>query len=159
MMKYTRLEHRFVQHIPDRLDPGVLYISMEYGTAAHACCCGCGEEVVTPFTPTDWKMTYDGETVSLYPSIGSWSLPCRSHYVIDRGRVVESLPWTDYEVAAGRGRDKAAKEHHYGTATVTSSPATPSPTKPALAPPIAPVERQPKGMWSRISRWIFGAIR
>jgi hypothetical protein len=28
-----------------------------FRTAAHCCCCGCGEEVVTPFTPTDWSMT------------------------------------------------------------------------------------------------------
>ena len=56
MMRHSHLEHRFVKHIPDGLEHGVLYVSMEYGTAAHRCCCGCGEEVVTPFTPTDWTI-------------------------------------------------------------------------------------------------------
>lgn len=115
MMRDSHLEHRFVQHIPDELKSGVLYISMEYGTAAHRCCCGCGEEVVTPFTPTDWKMTFDGETVSLNPSIGNWTLPCRSHYVIKRGRVIEAGPWTDKQVEAERNRDRIAKAKYYRT--------------------------------------------
>jgi len=58
------------------------------------------DEVVTPFTPTDWKMTFDGETVSLRPSIGNWNDACRSHYVIERGRVIEALPWADWQVEA-----------------------------------------------------------
>ena len=114
MIRHKRLEHQFVRHIPKQLEPGVLYVSMEYATATHGCCCGCGEEVVTPFTPTDWKMIYDGETVSLRPSIGNWSLACRSHYVIERGRVMEALAWTDEQVAAGRRRDRVAKDTHYG---------------------------------------------
>ena len=61
MMRHHVLLHRFVTNIPDSVEPGYLYVSMEYATAAHSCCCGCGEEVVTPFTPTDWKMTFDGE--------------------------------------------------------------------------------------------------
>ncbi len=67
----TKLEHRFVERIPRAPEPGVLYISVEYATAAHSCACGCGEEVMTPLTPTDWKMTFDGETVSLSPSVGN----------------------------------------------------------------------------------------
>ena len=91
-MRYTRLEHRFVEHIPEHLEPGVLYVSMKYATAAHSCCCGCGEEVVTPFTPTDWQMIFDRETVSLWPSVGNWQLRCRSHYVIERGRAIMGGP-------------------------------------------------------------------
>ena len=85
MIRHKRLAHCFVEHIPERLEAGVLYVSMEYATSAHSCCCDCGEEVVAPFTPTDWKMTFDGETISLRPSIGNWTLKCRSHYVIDCG--------------------------------------------------------------------------
>ena len=114
MMQHQRLRHRFVEHIPERLDPGILYISMEYATSAHSCCCGCGEEVVAPFTPTDWKMTFDGETVSLRPSIGSWTLKCESHYVIDRGKVIEAGPWSEEQVTAERRRDRAAKARFYG---------------------------------------------
>ena len=113
-MRYTNLEHRFVQYIPEQLEPGVLYISMEYATAAHNCCCGCGLQVITPFTPTDWKLTFDGETVSLWPSIGNWNFSCRSHYVIERSRVIEVKPWTDKKIAFERRRDKASKESFYG---------------------------------------------
>ena len=115
MLRHARLEHRFVHHVPEHLEPGVLYISMDFATAAHRCCCGCGEEVVTPFTPTDWRMTFDGETISLRPSVGNWNIPCRSHYVIERSRVVEAMPWTDREIADERHRDKGAKARFYGT--------------------------------------------
>ncbi|RUZ76249.1 hypothetical protein EN943_17980 [Mesorhizobium sp. M7A.F.Ca.US.006.01.1.1] len=143
MIRHKRLEHRFVDHIPERLGTGVLYVSMEYATSAHSCCCGCGEEVVTPFTPTDWKMTFDGETISLYPSIGNWTLPCRSHYVIDRGKVVEAGPWSDEQVDAERRRDRAAKAHFYGQPPMAESPAQPVPPK------VAPGFWQ--RLWNRIS--------
>src|SRR5204863_3263232 len=109
-MRHQRLEHQFVQYIPEQLSEGVLYISMEYATAAHSCCCGCGEEVVTPFTPTDWKITFNGETVSLWPSVGSWSLPCRSHYIIEHSQVLEAAPWSKSQIEAGRRHDKGAKD-------------------------------------------------
>jgi hypothetical protein len=141
MIREARLKHAFVQHIPDQLERGVLYVSMEYATSAHSCCCGCGAEVVAPFTPTDWRMTFDGETVSLRPSIGNWNLPCRSHYVIDRGRVIEAPPWTDEEIAAEQRRDKATKARFYG--------AKPNPpVAPAPAPP------QPEGFGARVRRWL-----
>ncbi len=112
-MKHRRLEHRFVHYIPRELEPGVLYISIEFATAAHSCCCGCGEEVVTPLTPHDWRMTFDGETISLWPSIGNWEYPCRSHYIIRRNHAIEARPWSDDEIAAGRRKDKAAKAEFY----------------------------------------------
>ncbi|MGO7135680.1 DUF6527 family protein [Rhizobium leguminosarum] len=144
MMRHQRLEHRFVEHIPERLKPGVHYVSMEYATSAHSCCCGCGEEVVTPFTPTDWKMTFDGETVSLRPSIGNWTLKCRSHYVIDRGKVIEAGPWSDEQVEAERRRDRAAKERFYGQSSKVGSPIQPAPIKPAPS------------IWHRMWTWISG---
>ena len=145
MIRNNRLEHRFLRHLPEVLEPGVLYISMEYATAAHRCACGCGEEVVTPFTPTDWKMTFDGETISLWPSIGNWTLPCRSHYVIMQGRVVESGPWTEEQVAAERRRDRAAKARYYGAI---------EPEDIAVEPlPRAQGESLKVGLLKRIWRW------
>ena len=114
-MQFNRLEHRFCMHIPEALEPGVLYVSMEYATAAHSCCCGCDEEIVTPFTPTDWKVTFDGRAISLWPSVGNWTLPCRSHYVVREGVVIEAPPWSNEEIAAERRRDRAAKARYYGT--------------------------------------------
>jgi hypothetical protein len=73
-----KLSHEFVKSVPEKLDDGVLYVSMEYRTAIHKCCCGCGERVVTPFSPKSWKMTFDGKTISIHPSIGNWSFACQN---------------------------------------------------------------------------------
>jgi len=145
MLQHRRLEHRFVKHMPDRLESGVLYVSVEYGTASHLCCCGCGEEVVTPFTPTDWELIFDGETVSLRPSIGNWSLRCRSHYVIDRGRAVEAGPWSEARVLAERRRDKAAKQRYFGTPEISDPPSAES---------GAPSLLQSAHWWSRLRAWL-----
>jgi len=40
-----------------------------------------------PLGPTDWKLTFDGESVSLYPSVGNWNFPCQSHYWIQENKV------------------------------------------------------------------------
>lgn len=112
-MKITRLEHRFATSIPRELEPGVLYISVEFATAMHLCCCGCGEQVVTPLTPTDWRLTYDGETVSLWPSIGNWNYACQSHYIIRNSEVHRALPWSDRRIARGRERDHLAKDKYF----------------------------------------------
>jgi hypothetical protein len=142
----------FVEHIPETIQPGVLYISMEYGTAAHSCCCGCGEEVVTPFTPTDWKMTYDGETVSLSPSIGNWTLNCRSHYVIKQGQIIEAGPWTDEQITAERIRDRKAKAKHYGVSTPDTATAAASKTAPSKPRSIGLI----RYVWTRILRLFEG---
>lgn len=113
MLRHIHLEHRFVHYIPEQLEPGVIYISMDFATAAHGCCCGCGEQVITPFTPTDWKLTFDGETISLWPSIGNWNFPCRSHYIIKRSRILGAEPWSDAQIARGRRRDKHNKQNQY----------------------------------------------
>ncbi len=94
MMRHTRLRHQFVHYIPERLEPGVLYVSVDYCTAVHSCCCGCGQEVVTPLSPAGWKLIFDGATVSLSPSVGNWNFKCRSHYFIREGRVIEVGRWT-----------------------------------------------------------------
>jgi Family of unknown function (DUF6527) len=60
MMRTAFLRPEFVRAIPKKLSEGTLYVSMEFATAAHSCACGCGREVVTPLSPTDWKITYDG---------------------------------------------------------------------------------------------------
>ena len=50
-----RLRHKFVDYIPQQLDDGVLYVSIGFGTVVHRCACGCGEEVVTPLGPAEWR--------------------------------------------------------------------------------------------------------
>jgi hypothetical protein len=145
MMRDKRLEHRFVEHIPGELAPGVLYVSIKYATAVHSCCCGCGEEVVTPFTPTDWKMIFDGETISLTPSIGNWNQLCRSHYFIDRGRVAQAGTWTNEQVAAERHRDHETKAKFYGQMPVALPPAEIPLTEAQLPKAVS--------LWHRIWYW------
>jgi len=119
MMRHTHLEPHFVKGIPRELEPGVLYVSMEYGTVVHSCCCGCGHEVVTPLTPTDWWLTFDGESISLWPSVGNWNLPCRSHYIIKGNRVIEAGPLGKDKIDAEQKRDKLAKAKFYSNAETT----------------------------------------
>lgn len=151
-MRDEVLEHRFVESFPETLEPGVLYVSLEYGSVAHSCCCGCGEEVVTPLTPTDWNITYDGETVTLHPSVGSWTLPCRSHYVIRRNRVIEAPPWSDAEVAAERRRDRSAKAAHYGL----QAPASQELVDPASAAGVHAAPPAANGWKNRLLSWLRG---
>lgn len=66
---------QFVEFIPDELQDATLYVSMRFATVSHLCACGCRSKVVTPLKPTDWKLTFDGKTITLYPSIGNWSFP------------------------------------------------------------------------------------
>lgn len=146
------LQHRFVQYLPETLEPGILYISLEFVTASHLCCCGCGEEVVTPFSPIGWKMTFDGETISLRPSIGNWNLQCRSHYIIDRGRIVVAGPWTDEQVSAERKRDNEAKADYFGKPILAST----VPHPPVSPPPVPHEAGWLRKLWRS---WIGKATR
>lgn len=107
------LQHEFVGVIPADRREGTLYVSIPYATVVHQCCCGCGTEVVTPLSPTDWKLVFDGETVSLDPSIGNWGFVCESHYWISRSRVYWARKWTPDEIAEGRRLDRNAKYQFY----------------------------------------------
>ena len=149
MSRLDKLSHRFVDGFPDKLDAGVLYVAPEFATMSHLCCCGCGREVVTPLSPKDWKMTFDGESVSVHPSIGSWSLPCRSHYVIRNGRIHWAGQWTDEQIERGRKRDLAAKRGDQESTkpkrvTITHH------TKPQPAP-----ETKRGGLLARLRNWLW----
>lgn len=109
MTRTDRYEHCFVESAPRELEHGVLYVSVRFATALHRCACGCGSRIVTPFSPTDWKMTFDGESISLHPSIGNWSLPCRSHYFIRRNQVQWAGDWTEKQVRSNRQIDRDRK--------------------------------------------------
>ena len=108
-----KLIHKFVKNVPNELEDGIVYISIEYSTAIHKCCCGCGKEVVTPFSPTDWKLIFDGETISLCPSIGNWSFDCQSHYWITNNKVEWAPMWTKKQIKRGRKKDNLDKKIYY----------------------------------------------
>ncbi len=101
------LQHKFVELIPDRLADNILYISLEYRTAIHKCGCDCGHEIVTPISPNDWQLTFDGKTITLYPSIGNYNLPCQSHYWI-RNNIIQFVQ--DHQEKKVKGEKKAANK-------------------------------------------------
>lgn len=108
-----KITFKFVEFIPEKIEEKVLYISIEYCTAIHKCFCGCGNEVVTPISPTDWELIFDGKTVSLSPSIGNWSFDCKSHYFISRNRIRYARRWKDWEIEEGRKDDISKKEIYF----------------------------------------------
>ncbi|MBK9214715.1 MAG: hypothetical protein IPM59_03825 [Chloracidobacterium sp.] len=136
------LEYAFVRNIPARLEGNTLYISVEFATAVHLCACGCAEEVVTPLSPTDWKLIFDGETVSLNPSIGNWSYDCQSHYWIRKNSIVWAPKWSKEEIAAGREKDRGMKDEFYSTYRIDRSETQDN------------FDREP--FWQRIRRWFHG---
>ncbi len=107
------MQHSFVEFIPEKVEEGVLYISIEYTTATHKCVCGCGNLVVTPISPTDWELIFDGETVSLNPSIGNWSFECRSHYWIRKNKILMARKWNDEEIDENRTQDQKSKKRYF----------------------------------------------
>jgi hypothetical protein len=98
MTRRAEIRHEFVEFIPEQLEEGVLYISIPYATAQHLCLCGCSYTVVTPLSLKRWRLTFDGETVSLWPSIGNWSFDCQSHYWIERNQVRWSRRFSQREI-------------------------------------------------------------
>lgn len=110
MTRQTELRHSFVDTVPNKLEVGVLYVCIPYATAVHQCCCGCGNEVVTPLSPDDWELTFNGESVSLNPSIGNWSFACQSHYWIEYNQVWWARRWSRAEIESGRARERLARD-------------------------------------------------
>jgi hypothetical protein len=141
MKRPFKIRHEFVEFIPKARETGVLYVSIPYATAVHDCFCGCGTKVVTPISPVGWQLTFDGESVSLSPSVGNWSFDCRSHYFVRKDTVVWAEDMSEDAIARGRTRDKAARESHFEGRV-----------KP-LAPPKAEVTKSTsRSFWS----WLTG---
>jgi hypothetical protein len=92
------VQHKFVEFMPDIIEDGILYISLDYGTVIHNCACGCGGAVNTPLSPTGWNMSYNGEEVSLNPSVGNWSFNCKSHYWIKDGKIEWASTWSNEKI-------------------------------------------------------------
>jgi len=60
-------------------------------------------------------LIFDGDTVSLYPSIGNWNFPCRSHYWIRYDHVEWAEDWPKWKVEAVAVRDEREKALFYDT--------------------------------------------
>ena len=139
MKRSGAISHEFVKAIPEDLQEHTLYVSMDYATVVHMCCCGCGQEVVTPLSPTDWTLIYDGVSISLSPSIGNWGFECRSHYWISKSKVRWARRWSRNRINAGRTHDRRLKMRYYGETDTVSQPIG------------SPVRRALKRIWTWIS--------
>ena len=141
MNRKHQLLHEFVEFIPTPIEEGKIYVSIPYATVAHKCCCGCGNEVVTPLSPTDWKLIFDGDSVSLDPSIGNWEFKCNSHYWIRNNRIQWADQWSKDQIEHGRAHDRLMKSAHYGTQHIL------------MASPEVPVPKK-RGLWQKLTKFL-----
>ncbi len=95
-----------VERLPAALDDCVLYVSEEYDLAALKCACGCGHRVTL--------LLGDGHTVEdvggladVWPSIGVWDAPCRSHFWLHNGSVLWAEQYSEAEI-------RTAMKHQVG---------------------------------------------
>lgn len=138
MTKVSTLRPEFVEFIPAKGEPGVIYVSERFSTAMHLCCCGCGLEVITPLNPAKWSLSKQGGQVSLSPSIGNWSFPCKSHYWIERGRVRWAGPMSQERIRLVRRLDATAATRVFDKGETAQ----------------APDLKAPKGLIAAIKRWL-----
>ena len=106
------------------MEEGVVYVSIPFATAVHRCCCGCGNQVVTPLDPDLWQLTFDGKGISLSPSIGNWGFQCGAHYWIRRNQVLWTSRWYGEakEGSCSRGNGRHRKKTPQPGRTLSRSP-------------------------------------
>lgn len=131
-VKIELLRPEYVVSFPAEMKEGVLYISEEYLTAAHKCCCGCGEKVLTPLNPAKWRLTKSAAGVSLRPSIGNWKFACQSHYWIKDNHVIDAGMMSKQKIEAVKARDKRdnqwyIEQKNRGGANHVAIPKSPAP--------------------------------
>lgn len=124
-MRHFELKPEFVDEIPRLPEPGKLYVSCRYQAVIHLCACGCGTEISTPLHPTGWKLIYDGETASLRPSVGNWSEPCQSHYVISNNRVIWGSRFSRRRIDEIRQKRYLDIDRYYEREAMTAAPVPP----------------------------------
>ncbi len=148
-MTHLRFRHEIVDSIPETLQSNTLYVTADRDVAGHLCACGCGREVITPLSPTDWSVSFGRQGASLSPFIGNWAFPCRSHDVIRGGAVVWAHNMSDKAIAHGRRLDKARKQNYYDK--LGGVP----PAHPELTPPVASHTLLDKlfGLCKRLLTW------
>ena len=91
IMAVTTFDLELLHRVPEVPQSGILYACLDCNVVVHLCACGCGEKVVLQIDPNFWKVDYDGESLSLHPSIGNFQYPCKSHYWIRKNKVI----WAD----------------------------------------------------------------
>lgn len=113
MKTLTKIDLIHVYYIPKTLEPGILYVSVEFGAAVHLCACGCGSKVSTPLVVAEWELSETPKGPTLRPSIGNWQLPCKSHYWITEGSIVWAASWSEVRIAENRLLTEQRRQAHY----------------------------------------------
>jgi len=102
-----------VHYLPKELEEGFLYVSKEFGVAGHLCPCGCRNKIITPLHPTEWSFKEVNNKATLFPSIGNWQLPCKSHYWITDGIIEWSYQWSNEQIIEGRQFEEEKRKSYY----------------------------------------------
>lgn len=102
-----------VASIPLNLQEGVLYVSLENQVVGHICPCGCGSKVLIRIGKAGWKYTENKGKVTLFPSLGNWQLPCKSHYWITNGLIEWSYEWSEKQIIEGRQAEEEKRILYY----------------------------------------------
>lgn len=87
-LKRVAVTFEKVDYMPSvsEMKDGVIYISDKYAISGHKCLCGCGELTIMPISPGEWNYQIDeSNRLSIRPSVGNYQLPCKSHYIIQKG--------------------------------------------------------------------------
>jgi Family of unknown function (DUF6527) len=109
-------------------------------------------QLVTPLGPTDWKLIFDGKTISLDPSIGNWSFTCQSHYWIRNNTALWAARWSKGKIDAARAHDCQAKDKYF--AAVDGGDDLPPPQKLRTAESAQPE----KGFWRKLKKEVLAKL-
>lgn len=99
--------------MPLTLQEGILYVSLENEVVGHLCPCGCGSKVLIRIGKAGWDYIEDQGKVTIFPSLGNWELPCRSHYWIRKNKIKWAGNWTDEEIEESRQSDIEKKRQYF----------------------------------------------
>ncbi len=107
------IEFKFMNDLPQNedMEENIIYVSLEDDTSKHLCMCGCQSVIVTPISPVEWQIIYNGK-YSLQPSIGNWQLHCKSHYWIRHEKVIWARKLSDDRIDKVKERDLADLNEH-----------------------------------------------
>lgn len=149
-MRRTTIIPEFVESAPQQLQDGVIYISDRFRTALHKCCCGCGREVVTPLNSAGWSYYREGRSITLKPSIGNWSFPCKSHYLIVKNEVVWAETMSAQQIARVKAKD--ARDQEAYIKRCNEEKFRPTEGAPKVVTPSSGIS----GLLKKFVRWLFG---
>ncbi|HEU4608271.1 MAG TPA: DUF6527 family protein, partial [Chitinophagaceae bacterium] len=93
-----------------KAEGGWLYLITRYAAQQKRGRIKYGNKVVTPII---LRLTFDGKSVSLYPSVGNWNFPCKSNYWIKKNVIEHSYSWSYKEIENERKKDSNRKTNYF----------------------------------------------